>query len=212
MKNFETKPEKVAQSSISVIKNLLFTIGFLLISFFSFGQASTTMSLIGETKTIVYTVCEINVGWNGRSNINNIYAAPSGWQILSFKPIVRSKRQRTSYTFDQTPSNVAVLNTSTVDSKFNELMEFAGQAGKKDKYESKINQMRSDYEKYYKKIVATHSQITTTGSVRGNNETFSRRPGRLYLDLEITLVYYPDSDEQFQRSIDVMKEMIKNDQ
>ncbi len=177
-----------------------------------FGQTNNGLPIIGETKTITHQVCRINTGWNGKSNINNVYAAPSGWQILQFKEIPISKRQRTSYSFDLTPSNFAIITTSTVDSKFNELLEFAGQSGKIDKYKGKINQMRSDYEKFYKKIITTHSQITTTGSVRGDNNAIKRLPGRLYLDLSITLVYYPDSDEQFLRSIEVMKEIIKSDQ
>lgn len=197
---------------VSKVKNLFFTISFLLVCIFSSAQSADGVPLIGQTKKVTYTVCRINVGWNGKSNINNVYAAPSGWQIVEFKDIPISKRQRTSYSFDLTPSNSAVLTTSIVDSKFNELLEFAGQAGKKDKYEGRINQMRSDYEKFYKKIISTHSQITTTGSVRGDGNWINRRPGRLYLDLEITLAYYPDTEEQFQRSIEVMKEMIRNDQ
>lgn len=178
----------------------------------AFAQNSDEKLTIGQTKKVRYAVCRMDVGWNGRGNINNTYAAPSGWQILEFKPVVVSKRQRASYSFDLTPSNFAMTTTSIIDGKFDELFNVAAQAGKKDKYEGKINRMRSDYEKYYKKILTTHSQITTTGSVRGNNDFFSRRPGRLYLDLEITLVYYPDTEEQFARSIEVMKQIIQDDE
>lgn len=174
-----------------------------------FGQVKAGEPTIGQTKKIIHRVCRIDVGWNGKNSINNVYAAPSGWQIVEFKPIVISKRQRTSYSFDLTPSNFGIVTTSVVDTKFAELLEIAGKNGTLKKYEANIKQMRNDYERYYKKIISTHSQITTTGSVRGDNNSISRKPGRLYLDLEIKLVYYPDSEEQFLRSIQVMKDIIE---
>lgn len=193
------------------MKKFLIVVVLTLLGTGTFAQTIEGMPTIGQTKKVTYTVCRTDVGWNGRSNINNVYAAPSGWQIVEFKPIVVSRRQRASYGFDLTPSNFAITTTSLVDSKFDELMEFAAQKGKQDKYEGKIKQMRNDYEKFYKKIITTHSQITTQGSVRGNNEFTSRRPGRLYLDLEITLMYYPDSEEQFNQSIETMKQIIAQD-
>jgi hypothetical protein len=44
-----------------------------------FGQTNNGLPIIGEAKTITHQVCRINIGWNGKSNINNVYAAPSGW-------------------------------------------------------------------------------------------------------------------------------------
>lgn len=52
-----------------------------------FGQTNNGLPIIGETKAIAHQVCGINMGWNGKSNINNVYAAPSGWQILHFKEV-----------------------------------------------------------------------------------------------------------------------------
>ncbi|GGH17564.1 hypothetical protein [Mucilaginibacter phyllosphaerae] len=178
---------------------------------FNYASAQTDTASIGKTMKVQTTVCHIDVSWNGRSGINNVYAAPSGWQILSFTPKVVSRRQRVSFTFSQTPSNFVYTSTSVIDSKFNELLELAAQKNAAQKYEGRINQMRSDYEKYYSKVVTTHSQITTTGSVRGNNEYFSRRPGRLYLDLEVTLVYMPDTQEQFLRSLEYLKQVINSE-
>lgn len=194
------------------MKHIIIAIGMTLSNMLLFGQTNKEYPTIGQTNKVTYTVCRIDVGWNGSQNINNVYAAPRGWQILEFRPLEISRRQRVSYTFDQTPSNFSISTTSIVDAKFNELLELATELGKKEKYEGRINQMRNDYEKFYKKIISTHSQITTTGSVRGDNNRINRRPGRLYLDLEITLVYYPDSEEQFLSLIEVTKSIIKNDE
>ena len=191
------------------MKTLLLTGWLCLITLFtvSTSQAQT----IGDTKTITTTVCRIDVGWNGSSSINNTYAAPAGWQIISFKPVEVSRRQRVSYDFTQMPSGSASLSLSEANQKFDELLNTAGEAGNKGKYEAKINQMRSDYERYYQKTFATHSQIVTTGRVRGNNDYVSRKPGRLYLDLEVVLAYYPDTAERFQQSLAVMEQIIKAD-
>ena len=183
----------------------------LLVASFGYASAQTDTTAIGKVKTIRTTVCRIDVSWNGSRGINNVYAAPSGWQILSFRAIPVSRRQRAAYTFSQTPSNFVYTSTSTIDAKFDELLQLAAQKNVAQKYEGRIRQMRSDYEKYYNKVATTHSQITTTGSVRGNNEYLSRRPGRLYLDLEIDLVYMPDSQDQFLRSLAYLKQIINSE-
>ena len=175
------------------------------------GQAAGAMPTIGETKTITTTVCRTDVGWDKSSSINNTYAAPAGWQIVSFTPIVRSKRQYASYSFSQTPSNSASVSLSEATEKFNALLDVAGEAGNKGKYEAKIHQMQEDYSRFYQKAFATHSQIVTTGKVKGDGNTFKRRPGRLYLDLDIVLAYYPDTQAQFQQSLAVMEQVIKAD-
>jgi hypothetical protein len=124
---------------------------------------------------------------------------------------VISRRQRAQYTFTQVPSNSGLLSLAEATQKFNELLDVAVQNGNKGKYEGKINQMRNDYERYYQKLFATHSQIVTIGRVRGNNNTLQQRPGRLYLDLQVVLGYYPDTPEQFQQSLAVMKQIIEAD-
>jgi len=174
-------------------------------------QNLPTEPTLGQKITVTIPVCRIDVGWNGRSRINNVYSAGAGWQILEFRVAKDVRRQRVNYTFDLVPSTFIFESTSIVDEKIDELLEIAAENGKKEKYEGKIKQLRTDYEKYYKKIVTTNSSIHTTGSVRGDNNTFKRRPGRLYLDLEVTLVYAPVNDKQFQQAIEFLKAMIKND-
>lgn len=174
-------------------------------------QKLPTEPTLGQKIKVRIPVSRIDVKWNKSKNINNVYSAGSGWQILEFVPIVVSKRQYAAYTFSQVPSNYSLDSTSIVDKKFDELLDIAVQNGKKEKYEARIKQLRNDYEKYYKKIVASNSSIQTTGSVQGDNNTFKRRPGRLYLDLEVTLVYAPENDKQFQQAIEFLKTMIKND-
>jgi hypothetical protein len=192
-------------------KITLFIVTIISFVFSAKSQQLSDTTLIGKIITVNIPICRIDVGWNGKKGINNVYAAPAGWQILEFKPKVISKRQRASYSFDLTPSNFAFTSTTIIDTKFDELLQLAAQNGKKEKYEGKIKQLRNDYEKYYKKIITTHSSITTTGSVRGNNEYTSRKPGRLYLDLEIKLVYLPVNEQQFLQSIEFLKAMIKDE-
>lgn len=174
-------------------------------------QVLSDITTIGKTVNLTIPLCRIDVGWNGNKGLNNVYAAPAGWQILEFKPKIISRRQRASYSFDLTPSNFAFTSTTIIDSKFDELLQLAAENGKEGKYEGKLKQLRSDYEKYYKKITTTHSSITTTGNVRGDNNYIRRKPGRLYLDLEITLIYLPINDGEFQQSIEFLKTMIKDD-
>lgn len=191
------------------MKALLLTAGLCLATTFTtkICQAQT----IGETKTVTIPVCRKDVGWNSSSSINNTYAAPAGWQIISFTPKVISKRQYASYNFSQAPSGSASVSLSEANEKFNELLDVAAQNGNKGRYEGKIQQMRDDYSKFYQKSFATHSQIVTTGKVKGDGNTFKRRPGRLYLDLNVVLAYYPDSKEQFKQSLAVMEQAIKAD-
>ena len=167
--------------------------------------------LIGKKLNLTIPVCRIDVGWSSKKGINNVYAAPAGWQILEFKPKEISKRQRAAYSFDLTPSNFSFSSTTIIDTKFDELLDLAVENGKEEKYAAKIKQMRSDYEKYYKKIIASHSSITTMGSVRGDNNTLSRKPGRLYLDLEVTLVYLPVNETQFLDAIETLRSLILED-
>ncbi|MEJ7667094.1 MAG: hypothetical protein WKG07_50135 [Hymenobacter sp.] len=174
-------------------------------------QTAGVMPTIGETKTIIIPVCHIDVRWNGSSSINNTYAAPAGWQIISFTPKVISKKQYASYAFSQTPSNSASMSLAEANEKFNDLLNVSAEAGNKGKYEGKIQQMREDYSRFYQKAFATHSQIVTTGKVKGDDNPLARYPGRLYLDLEVVLAYYPDTQEQFQNSLAVMKEVIQAD-
>lgn len=192
------------------MKRFLLGAGATLAFAFSIAQVSLAQT-IGETKTVTIPVCRTDVGWNGSSSINNTYAAPAGWQIISFVPIVISKRQRAQYSFTQVPSNSGSLSIAEASQKFNELLDVAAQNGNKGKYEGRINQMRNDYERYHQKVFATHSQIVTTGRVRGNNDFTSRRPGRLYLDLQVVLAYYPDTPQQFEQSLAVMKQIIEAD-
>jgi hypothetical protein len=167
--------------------------------------------LIGKKLTITIPVCRIDVGWNKKKGINNVYAAPAGWQILEFTPKEISKRQKAAYSFDLAPSNFSFSSTTIIDTKFDELLDLAIENGKEEKYAAKIKQMRSDYEKYYKRIIASHSSITTTGSVQGDNNTFKRYPGRLYLDLEVTIIYLPVNEAQFFDAIETLKSLILED-
>lgn len=167
--------------------------------------------LIGKKLKVTIPICRVDVGWNGKKGINSVYAAPAGWQILEFSPIEISKRQRAAYSFDLTPSNFSFSSTTIIDTKFDELLDLAIQNGKEEKYAAKIKQMRSDYEKYYKKIATSHSSITTMGNVRGDNNTLGRKPGRLYLDLEVSLIYLPVNEPQFLDAIETIRSLILND-
>lgn len=163
--------------------------------------------IIGETKTITTTVCRIDVDARGKENIGHVYAAPAGWQILTFTPVVISKRQYAAYNFSQTPSNFVSLNKTIIERKLNELTQLAAQKNVAQKYEGQIKQIKESFEKFYRMEAATHSKISTTGQVKGNGKHFGK-PGRLYLDLEITLIYLPDEEEQFLQSLAYLEQII----
>jgi hypothetical protein len=191
------------------------TLFFLIIILAAFTVNSTTEkehkdSILGTIKKVTIPVCRIDVGYDDSKSFDNVYAAPEGWQILSFKEIVVSKRQKASYSFDLTPSKFDFYSLTEIDKKFSELLAVDAKDGKKD-YGGKIKQVRSAYEKYVKKIKTSHSSITTKGSVEGDGNVFKGYPGRLYLDLEVKLVYMPDKKNDFDKAIDDLKDQIEKD-
>lgn len=175
------------------------------------GFAQDETPLIGETKTIQTTLCRLNVTANERSRINKIYVPPAGWQILTFKPVIISKTNGASYAFSQTPANFTYTSISSIYSKFIELLELAAEKNVFQKYEAQINQMRNDFEKYSTKTISTYSKIITTGSVIGNKTYRDTKGAQLYLDLQITLVYMPATQEQLLQSLEYMKHIISTE-
>jgi hypothetical protein len=166
---------------------------------------------IGDIYTIRVPVCRIDVAWNRKESLNFNYGAPAGWHVLDYKIAYFKKRQRARYTFQLVPANYSMLSEEIVSSKFKELLNVVAEGGKGEKYNGMIDQMRSDYERAFAKTFVSHSSLLVRGSVRGNNEFLSRKPGRLYLDLTIRVVYLPSSDEEFKRAIEVMRTLIKED-
>lgn len=163
------------------------------------------------TKTIQTTVCRIDVKRNKRSRIDNIYTPPAGWQIVSFKPVVISNSKRASFEFALTLSHYAFKPTSAIYSKFIELLELAAEKNVFEKYQRQINQMKDDFEKYYHQLLPTYSTISTTCYFGGNKEHKTSLPEKLYLDVELTLVYLPDTEEQVFQSLDYLKQVINTE-
>jgi hypothetical protein len=170
--------------------------------------AQTESPLIGAIKVIQTPVCRIDVTWNGKRSVFKNYVPPAGWQILSAEPVIISSKEKASDKIVKTPSTFVYKSTSSIYSAFIELFELAAQKNVYHKYEAQISQMRSDFEKLQNKEITTYSHICTIASARGNNSSANRRAGRLYLDLAVTLMYMPDTEAQFLRSLEDFKQVI----
>jgi hypothetical protein len=206
--NFAIIPSTTA-GEIPPMKNTVLIIASFIIALVANGQVLPSEPKIGDTYTITIPVCRIDVAWNGKENLNFTYAAPAGWQVLDYSVAKYNKRQRAKWAAQLVPSTYSGISEEVVSSKFNELLDLAAQKGVTNKYAGKIQQMRGDYEKAFSKTFVSHSSLIVKGSVRGNNEYLSRKPGRLYLDLKIRVVYLPTSEQEFNRAIQVMRILIQ---
>jgi hypothetical protein len=173
--------------------------------------AQDEIPLLGATKTIQTTICRIKASAiKEKKTINNVYAAPKGWQIVTYKPVIIANTAKASYKFSQTAPDFSFSSTSPIYSKFIELFELAAEKNVFQKYERQIAQTRSDFEKYYNKEVPLFSTITTAISVSRNNYT-SRRTGQLYIDLKITVVFMPTTEEGVLQSLGYLKHLINSE-
>ncbi|MCW3115155.1 MAG: hypothetical protein JWR18_3551 [Segetibacter sp.] len=166
---------------------------------------------IGTIKTIQTKACRIDVVENRKTRINYTYTTDPGWHILSYKPVVISKNSTASYSLKHTPSRFTYTSTSAIYSKFIQLMELAAEKNVFEKYEGRINQIRSDFEKYSNNKVAAYSRIAVAGLVAGSNKSSMKRPGKLYLDLKITMIYMPETEETFLESLDHLRQIIDSE-
>lgn len=198
-------------SAASRVRVIATAVMFAVVSSASAGAQTADTTSIGATKTVRIPIVRTDVRWNRSSSINTTYAAPAGWQIQTFAPVEISRRQYASYSFTTVPSNYSGLSETVVQEQFKSLKEAAAQKNAAEGYQAKLNEAESLYQRAFQKTYSSHAAITVTGSVRGDNNTFSRRPGRLYLDLDVTLVRLPASKEEFERSLAWFKTTIQAD-
>lgn len=168
----------------------------------------------GTAKKILIKVFRIEFDPRKTTRVNHIYTTPIGWQILSYRPLVTSNNIRARCQFSLTAATPSNGSTSAIYSKFIELSELAAEKNVSVKYEGIINQMRDDFEKYYNKNVTTYSKITsacafTSATVKKNK---TRRTERLYLDVEITLIFLPQTEEQILQCLENLKQLIQTEE
>ncbi|GEO11831.1 hypothetical protein [Segetibacter aerophilus] len=175
-----------------------------------YGVAQNEAPFIGSITTVRTTVCRLDITSKSKLSINNIYAPTKGWQILAFKPVVIENTEKAAYAFSPIPVHFAFKSTSAIYSKFIQLFEFAAEKNVFEKYETKITQMRNDFEKYSKNNVPLYSSIRTTGVVKVKN-TARSKAGRLYVDLIITLIYLPATQEEVLQSLEEVRQMINDE-
>ncbi|MGI8637831.1 MAG: hypothetical protein ACR2KZ_20715 [Segetibacter sp.] len=72
--------------------------------------------------------------------------------------------------------------------------------------------MRNEYENLFNKAIPTYSKIETIGSLSGNKKYDQRSKSHLYLDLQITLVYMPNTEEQFLQSLENLRQVINSEE
>ncbi|HSU50494.1 MAG TPA: hypothetical protein VLJ41_07885 [Segetibacter sp.] len=168
--------------------------------------------LIGTRKTLKIQALRIDADWSQHRSIAYEYKAEPGWFILSFSPIVISKAGSVVYHFSTNRPVFQSKINSNIYSKFIELLELASEKNVSAKYDSVIIKMRNDYDSFFTKAVPMYSGITVTGFVSGNNKNSRRSKGHLYLDLQVTLVYMPGTEEQFFHSLDNLKQIINSDE
>lgn len=169
--------------------------------------AQHDIPLIGSTTTVQTTVCKIDLTSKGKHSIDNVYSSPGGWQILAFKPVVIAGSEKASFAFFPKPVSFSISSTSAIYSKFIELFELAAEKNVFEKYQGKITQMRTDFEQYLKNDIPLYSSIKTTGAIKRSNYT-RLKTARLYVDLMITLVYMPRTEEEVLQSLEYLKQLI----
>ena len=173
-----------------------------------FGQSE--VEFIGTIKTIEVAVCRIDVPSGGKViKFNHVHEAAEGWQIVSFRPTSIPQNLKASYTFSPKRSQFIRAATSPVHSKFIELFELAAEKNVFQKYEGQITQMRDNYERYYGKQSAAYSKIMTTGSVSPDRQSRSRR---FDINLKVTLIYLPRTEEGVLQSLVSFRELINSEE
>lgn len=170
--------------------------------------AQDELPLIGTIKTIQKQVCRIDGDLNRKVKVDYTYTTDPGWQILSCEPIILAKNQTASYSLTYTPTKFIYISTSAIYSKFIQLLELAAEKNVFQKYEGQIHKMRSDFEKYSTKKVSSYTKITITGLVAANNSLRLKKPGKLYLDLKILLIYIPETEEPVLQSLEYLRQII----
>jgi hypothetical protein len=188
-----------------LVKNFVASVVFCLLC--SHVVAQHNIPLIGSAITVQTTVCKIDLTSKGKHTINHVYSSPGGWQILAFKQVVIADTEKASYAFSPTPVRFAISSTSVIYSKFIELFELAAEKNVFEKYHVKITEMRTDFERYIENDIPLYSSIKTTGAIKKNNHARSKT-ARLYVDLMITVVYMPRTEEGVLQSLEYLKQQI----
>lgn len=178
-------------------------------SFLNAVTAQYETAWIGNTKSVEITVYEDE----GRTTLRpemRYYFAPEGWQIADATPLAATDKTG-RFSLHKNPARYRTLykftSTSVVYSKFIELFELAAERNVSAKYDTLINKMRDDFERYTKNVL-TYSAIATKcfNSASGK----SKKSGSKIV-LRLTLVFMPNSHEQVLQSLDHLKQLINDE-
>lgn len=168
------------------------------------------MGLIGETESRVYDVVNVNVAYpDGKGGTEHIQI-PNGYAILAHQAIEYNKVGQSGYSFSLDGDATFGVSKQSVNEVFRELLDFAAQSGKEDKYKMRIEYLKKHALEVYGRSVNSHSRLNVTWYCNHDGNEFNKKGGSLHLAVKIEMVR-AFAPVDLAALLEAFKEAIAND-